>query len=158
LAGEGFSLRGLWVETALDMRYAGQSHELPLVVRSLAPERFVPAFHRAHNARFGHADDSRAVEVVNVRVKLLLPAPVGARQAAPVRVGARQRSAKAAERGDVWFEGRALSTPLYERGSLLSGMAVAGPAVVTQLDCTTVISPGWAGRVDGAGNLVLRRR
>ena len=44
---------------------------------------------------------------------------------------------------------------LYERDRLDIGATIAGPALVEQFDATTVIPPGWAGHVDGYGNLIL---
>ena len=46
---------------------------------------------------------------------------------------------------------------LYERDRLEVGVSVAGPAIVEQFDATTVIPPGWTGRVDGFRNLILER-
>ena len=42
-------------------------------------------------------------------------------------------------------------------GVLLAGMAVAGPAIVTQSDCTILVPPAWWAEVDGLRNLVLQR-
>jgi N-methylhydantoinase A len=61
---------------------------------------------------------------------------------------------------DVGFPGHAASplpTPFYRRESLPPGAKLAGPAVITQMDATTVLPPGWRCRVDGYGNLVLER-
>ena len=46
-------------------------------------------------------------------------------------------------------------TPIYQRDELHSGNALQGPAIVVQMDTTTVIPPGWNGLVDPLGNLVL---
>jgi N-methylhydantoinase A/oxoprolinase/acetone carboxylase beta subunit len=46
---------------------------------------------------------------------------------------------------------------LYERDRLDIGATIAGPAIVEQFDATTVIPPGWSGRVDGYSNLILAR-
>jgi len=45
---------------------------------------------------------------------------------------------------------------LYERERLDIGAAIVGPAIIEQFDATTVIPPGWNGRVDGYRNLILR--
>ncbi len=126
LEAEGFSLRGLRTETVLDMRYVGQSYELPIRVASLKPEQFLRLFHRAHRERYGHSDDSRDVEVVNLRVKLVLPTWVpraGPLKISPVRSGAGRslRAPKAPKRREVWFAEPRLQrveTPFYERESL----------------------------------------
>ena len=60
-------------------------------------------------------------------------------------------------RRDISIDGKTTAATLYERDRLDIGAAVAGPAVVEQFDATTVIPPGWRGRVDGFRNLVLER-
>jgi N-methylhydantoinase A/oxoprolinase/acetone carboxylase beta subunit len=60
----------------------------------------------------------------------------------------------------VWFgevTPKAVMTPFFEREGLEAGQTLRGPAVVVQMDCTTVVAPGWRAEVDGVGNLVLRR-
>jgi len=165
LKAEGFARRPK-VEAVLDMRYAGQSYELPVRVRSLDPGVFLPLFHRAHRERYGHSDASRAVEVVNMRVKLVVTARVSS-PAAIARgpsgegrpYGSRHKPAPVETR-EVWFgEGtpRAVMTPFFAREDLVNGATLRAPAVVVQMDCTTLVPPGWRARVDGLGNLLLER-
>jgi N-methylhydantoinase A len=153
LESEGFSQDGLTVQTVLDTRYTGQSYELPVAADSLDAGEFVPLFRAAHQERYGHSDASRAVEVVNLRIKLVLPAPtIGAQGLAPLRPpGA---PAPASQR-DVWFDGEPVSTAVYDRGALEPGTTFTGPAVITQMDATTVIPPGWRARVDAWKNLLV---
>jgi N-methylhydantoinase A len=49
-------------------------------------------------------------------------------------------------------------TALYQRERLEPGNIVVGPAVIFQLDTTTVVPPGWAATVDGRQNLIVDRR
>ena len=44
------------------------------------------------------------------------------------------------------------------RDAMPSGFEFAGPALVQQSDTTTLVEPGWSGRVDAAFNLVLERQ
>ena len=46
-------------------------------------------------------------------------------------------------------------TQFLRRGALHVNAVVAGPAVVLQMDATTVIPPGWEAKVDDYGNLVI---
>jgi len=58
----------------------------------------------------------------------------------------------------VYFDDPAgfVACPVYDRGSLMPGDAFRGPAIVEQMDCTTVVPPDFGVRVDDAGNLLLK--
>jgi N-methylhydantoinase A len=58
-------------------------------------------------------------------------------------------------RRPVRFDGRDLDCPVYQREKLDVGLVVPGPAVLDQLDSTTVIYPGQAARVDEWKNLIV---
>jgi N-methylhydantoinase A len=158
LRGEGFSLKRAKTETTLDMRYAGQAYELPVPASSLEPGASTARFHRAHRERYGHADPSRPVEVVNIRVRVILPPSVTGEGPSPVTRRAPGRAPSAIEEGDVWFGDtapQAIRTPFFARESLAPGVTVRGPAIITQMDSTTVVPPAWRARVDGYRNLVM---
>lgn len=55
----------------------------------------------------------------------------------------------------MWFDGQDESqdTPVYARDDLRPGMAVSGPAIVDQLDTTTLIPPGVSAEVDRTGTI-----
>ena len=55
-----------------------------------------------------------------------------------------------------WPEG-AIDSPIYDRAQLGRGAVVAGPAIVTQLDTTTVIAPSWTAEVHSSGALILKK-
>jgi N-methylhydantoinase A len=55
----------------------------------------------------------------------------------------------------VYFAGGWKETPIYDRGKLLPGNAVTGPAIIVQDDTTTVIEPGYKGAVDSFGNILI---
>ncbi len=154
LKSEGFGLEGLAVQILLDMRYAGQSYELAIPSESIAPADFLPAFHAAHHARFDHSDPSRAVEVINLRAKLVLPG-IATRSRKEESGKRKAKPATASNQRDVWFEGKPEVTAVYDRGDLLPGLRFRGPAVITQMDSTTVVPPGWQSEVDVMGNLIF---
>ena len=94
----------------------------------------------------------RPVEVVAARVRAEAPgAPVSLPEL-PRGSGDPKRAR--VERRPVWF-GRPRPTWVYDRTLLRARDRVGGPAIVLQLDTTTVIPPGWWGAVDKVGNLVL---
>jgi N-methylhydantoinase A len=55
----------------------------------------------------------------------------------------------------VWFDGHdePQDTPVHARDDLCAGMAFAGPAIIEQLDTTTLIPPGVSAAVDGTGTI-----
>ena len=64
--------------------------------------------------------------------------------------------AEAASRRDVWFAPEAAqTTPVYDRATLMPGDTIAGPAIVEQLDSTTLLFPGDRATVDPYLNLMV---
>jgi N-methylhydantoinase A len=139
---------------ALDLRYAGQSYELTVPAAG-ALERIVAAFHGAHRARYGHAEPSRAVEIVALRVRAEAPG-VPVQPGPPLPAGSGDAQAARIGRRTVW-SGRWRTAGVYDRERLRARDRLRGPALITQLDATTFLPPGWRARVDPAGNLLLER-
>lgn len=164
LAGEGFTGSRIELTRFLDLRYGGQAYEIrvPLVTAGSADEtavdRAIAAFHSAHHDLYGYSYQGREpVELVNVGVTGL---GLLERPRIPA-LAAGDGDATAALRADVevWFpqsRGK-LRCPVYVRERLRAGDLIAGPAIVEQYDSTTVVNPGWHGRVDQWGSLVLHR-
>jgi N-methylhydantoinase A len=133
----------------VDMRYRGQGYELNIP----AGAGMLQGFHQAHQQRYGHADESRTVEVVNVRVRVTVAAVPVEFPRSPLRDGnGRQAAIKSSK---VIFGGRPLDTIFYDRDRLQPGDRFAGPAIVTEYSATTVVAPGWAAKVDGYQNIVI---
>jgi N-methylhydantoinase A len=137
------------------MRYVGQSYEVAVDAPSDDPLSWLRDFHNAHAARYGHAHPDRPVEIVNARVRLRIRSAMSDNAAAPGQPT--ELSAPKPQRfALVWF-GRRRRTPIFARDDLAPGMKLHGPAIVTQMDTTTVINAGWSARCDRAGNLLLTR-
>ena len=148
---------------SLDMRYAGQGHELsvpcpagPLDAGSVPVIR--AAFEAAHRHVYGFVAPDEAVEIVTLRLeatgrvaKADLPAhpPAGTPAAAAV-TGTR----------DVWLpeSGGATPCPLIDRERLGPGHVIAGPAIIDQMDSTTLLLPGQVATVDAWLNLIIEDR
>lgn len=151
MRAEGFSPRQVRIERLLDMRYVGQAYELTVS----ASHDFVETFHRAHERRYGYADPGRAVEVVNVRARLIgatpKPALPKSRDTGPI-----VRRGGLVEQRDVHVAGRRVRAAIYDRAKLRAGNRFAGPAVVVEYSATSFVPPGWRGRVDDYENIVLK--
>jgi N-methylhydantoinase A len=136
--------------TQADLRYQGQSFELT-VDTGIGVGGLAKAFHRAHHQRYGYRMDDQPVQMVNARLVATVPGTVPEPTAdEPAR--ATELSARAA-----WFDGRQQEIPIHHRTRMGSGSSVEGPAVVEFPEATCVVRPGWRGKVDGAGNLILDR-
>ena len=155
-AAEQLDRPGADLHWALDVRYLGQSYELTVELDGIESdesfERARADFHALHEARFAHQDTSAPVEVVNVRATARAATGATAPEPAFDAEGAAPATIEA------WFDGRAQSAQLIDRASLRPGDRLDGPALIAQLDSTTVIAPGWGATVDDQGNLVLERR
>ncbi len=162
LAAEGLGEAAAVITRELDMRYAGQGYELRVSLDGLgALDAAVLGQARArfdtrHEEIHGHAAREKEVEVVSYRVRAGVTVPKFEARKRPQP--ARPADAKAALKGRrmVWFDGlTGAETPIYERDRLEVGSKLAGPAIVEQMDATTVIPAGWGAVVDAYGNLIL---
>jgi len=102
---------------------------------------------------FGHMAPEEPVEIVSYRVRGIgLVPPVEMPKFKPV--GTTLADAQRETRR-VRFDGREVDCPVYQRERLDVGLMVAGPAILDQFDCTTVICPGQTARVDEWKNLIV---
>ncbi len=152
LRREGFPGESARAERRLDLRYAGQSYELSVPFGA----GFHRAFHREHEQAYGHAQPERRLEIVNLRVRLMVPTPKP--RFAPALAGRRAVLPKPIQRRPVWFGRRFWPTPFYEREHLAPGATLAGPAVIVEYSATSVLPPDFLCRVDEQGTLVLTQR
>lgn len=144
----------LEVATFLDMRYVGQNYELSVL---LDPGTTLPPvtelrtrFEAAHEAKYGHSDEDAPVEIVNVRLR------AGTAYDEGMEPVLRPGTGDAATTALVWFDASAsVETAVIHRDALAVGASLAGPAIVTQFDSTTVVPPGCTARVDSARNILI---
>ena len=140
---------------SLDARYQGQSFELPVDWPSDdSYASLEAAFHEAHRVRFGYADTGAPVEVVTARLAAAVP---GLRPNL-VAETPHDRLRRNSETREVWFDAGPERTAVFDRESLAPGDRFDGPALVTQMDATTLVPPGWSARVDGFRNLMVSPR
>jgi N-methylhydantoinase A len=92
-------------------------------------------------------------ELVNLRA-VAQGKPTNVR-ASRVDKGGESASAAATAKLTLYVEGKDQDATLYDRSKLKSGNIVKGPAIVLEMDSTTLILPGHIGTVDNWGNILI---
>ena len=138
-----------------DICYIGQSHhlEIPLDASDSDPIGLLYRdFLAAHDRIYGYSTASPA-RIVNLRTVHVSPIdrPHPATEC-PDR--ADSGSARKPDRRILTAEGPAIAA-VYDRAGLIAGAEIAGPAIIEQIDTTTLIEAGWHGTVAPSGTLLL---
>jgi N-methylhydantoinase A len=163
LHGEGFADDEIKIEPYLDLRYAGQGYELtvpcpmpPLTKHDLLLMR--GRFDMLHEQNSGHKAETEPVELVSLRLVSLGLVPQ-AKLSPGKKTGRKIEDAKTGER-TVFFgkEHGLLATQIYDRELLEAGHRIGGPAIVEQLDTTTVIHPEQGATVDEYRNIIITEK
>lgn len=140
----------------VSMRYVGQNYEQEIAIPdgNIDAETvpvLVEQFHRHHEAFYGYAMRDNVCELAqfNVTVEGVVSPP-------KLPTIATRKSAKQVEMRKVYYAGIGwLDTPIYMRQELGSGQSIDGPAVVQEVDSTTVLHPGQRLTVDKHGVMFL---
>lgn len=144
----------------IDMRYAGQNYELSIPMPDgLQGEALLAnirqSFEQAHKQMYGYIAPEEPMQAVTFRIEA-----TGAVRQAEIRqqapATAALESAVMAKR-DVWLAEASsfVSCPVYDREKLGPGHRIAGPAIVEQMDATTVLLPGQTATVDPYLNIIV---
>ncbi|MBV7339924.1 hydantoinase/oxoprolinase family protein [Chloroflexi bacterium TSY] len=164
LAREGIAPTAMQFQRQVEMRYVGQSYELtvPLPHRELTIDQIEPLleqFYQAHDQAYGFSAPGEPVEFVNLRLtaigQIVKPQMRQLTQENRALASGSDVAQKAVRA--VYFSESSgyVECPIYNRYQLAAGHRLVGPAIVEELDSTTVIHPGYQADVDRFGNLVL---
>lgn len=156
LRREGFAETDMRLHAALDLRNLRQAYEIDVPVPGLELneellEQAVRDFHTLHHKMYGFSREGETVELINIRLTAIGVIP-------KIRFDKKAEAsgdAVTAPSRSVFFEGRFVDTPVYNRAALRAGAVVEGPAIVEQLDSTIVIHPGQQAVTDDFGNLII---
>jgi N-methylhydantoinase A len=154
---EGVPIQELRAIHSADMQFQGQSHILSVTIDR--PDLGVDGLHKAFAAAYWRRFGIVLSEIPPVLV-YLHTAVIGVRPHIDLAVLAgaeRAPSLKMAQVGErrVWFSDGWRQTPIYARDRLPLDASFDGPAILEQLDCTTVVEPGDKVRQDKLGNLLI---
>jgi N-methylhydantoinase A len=142
-------MEGAEAEVAFELRYLGQSFELPIAAEARPdPGELLEAFAAEHERRYGFRDPATDIELVSISVALREPAPQPRPRAAEAGVERAERR--------VRFDGEWLTATVL-RGEPAAGTELSGPLVLELPETTLVLPPGWAAGVDDHGTVVAVR-
>jgi len=152
---EGVADDQVVMERTVDMMYQGQWRSLAVPVgRPIgALDALVVAFHDLHAREYNFRRDGAPVDLyrLNLRAVGMVPKAALAEHPAGGVLPAPR------EHRSVWFgTAEPFDAPVYWRPDLPAGVSFSGPAIVEQLDSTTVVPPGARAEVDRYLNIVMR--
>ena len=144
----------------IDVRYAGQVLHLTVTVetedlRQSGLGCVEEAFDELHRRLYTFALDTER-EIINLRA--IVQGRETTLHAARIAAGARDPSAAHVRDQTIYVDGGHREVPVYDRARLAAGNVLEGPAIVMQLDSTTVLLPGHDGEIDELGNILIRPR
>lgn len=151
------SISSSTMQWAADMRYDGQGYDVEVALATEWVESgdlaaIARAFHAAHLNAYGHASLDRRPVMKELRLHVVghLTKP------AQIRLHSYGSSGKKGERL-IRVKGQEVTATIWPRDLLTPHSVVEGPAVIEQLDTTTLVPPGWAARGIGLGSLLLTK-
>lgn len=152
---EGVGDRDVVMQRSIDIMYRGQWRSLAVPVGCPVDPvaDLIAAFHALHEREYNFRRDGAPVDLYRLNLRAVGVVPKAAFRE---HTGNGKLPAPAARR-PVWFDRTTpVETPVYRRDDLVAGTRFAGPAVIEQLDSTTVVPPGVATEVDRFLNIIMR--
>ncbi len=160
---EGLPRDARQTRRSVDMRYVGQNYELPVAYPEglHSGEALLAAlksgFEAAHRQMYGYIAEEEPIQAVTFRVEATGRVRKAEPKSYPPATRLLADSNAVLGRRDVWLPetGAITSTPVYDRERLAPGHVVAGPAIIEQMDATTVLLPGQTATVDQWLNILI---
>jgi len=157
LAVDGVAEAAITSQFEIDVRYHGQAFEVPMPVildgfGEGGLDRLTAAFDAEHRRLFTFTMEAEH-EFVNLRVIAL--GGVASIPAQPIAEGDGNPQAAWLRDHQVWIDGGHKKGAIYDRSRLRAGDRIAGPAIVVEMDSTTLVLPGCDAVVDRFGNILI---
>ncbi|MCK0198175.1 hydantoinase/oxoprolinase family protein [Ancylobacter sp. 6x-1] len=154
LIHEGVAESDIVLQRSIDMMYRGQWRSLAVdAPRPIGPiAALVESFHTEHKREYNFRRDDAPVSFFRLNLKAIGVVP---KAEFAIHEPTGQTPAPVSRR-PVWFDGESHDTPVYDRATLPCGFSFTGPAIVEQLDSTTVVPPGAMAEVDRFLNIIIR--
>jgi len=150
LRREGFPPAKQKHERSVAARYKGQSFELQVKTTT---GNIAAAFHRAHRARYGYAQERNVVEIVSVRLRSLgLVETISTKR---LKGQASAGFVKPHDSVETYLERKKIRGAVYRREELRAGARLRVPCIVTEYSGTTVVPAGVNASVTRYGDLLI---
>ncbi|NSL52180.1 hydantoinase/oxoprolinase family protein [Calidifontibacillus erzurumensis] len=138
----------------IDLRYQGQwrSLSVPISESNSSIEDILELFHKEHEREFAYSDREQKVEIYGLRVTAIgtVPKPEFPKYE---QIGKIEDAIKGTR--EVYFDGKYVTTNIYDRDKIPVEVEFIGPAIIEQLDATTVIPPNFTAKVDVYKNIMI---
>jgi N-methylhydantoinase A len=151
LAAQGVPAAQQTTTHQVDVRYHGQGFEIPVTVTEIDLDRLAAAFDAEHERLFSFLLTVDH-ELVNARATVTGPRP----SVAPVTLPPTEGPPEPVDTHPIHLSGATVDARVYDRAALRAGDVVGGPAIVTEMDSTTLVLPGHAATVHASGSLLIR--
>lgn len=152
LAAEGVAENARRISRHASLRYEDQGSELTLPWGETL-EATLAAFHAEHERLYSFRLDEVPVEMVTLRVDALGLLPTLTLREIPT-MGPAESAVVAHQR--ISLASGPVEAPVYDRAKLGAGVILHGPAIVKQLDATTLLLPGQTAEMHPMGSLIVR--
>ncbi|WP_052452509.1 hydantoinase B/oxoprolinase family protein [Noviherbaspirillum autotrophicum] len=153
LAAQGVPQERIGVVERVHLRYQGTDSAIVLPFSSM-PDMTVQ-FESAYRKRYAFLMPGKTLVIEAISVEAIgacEDAPTGA-ESLPPRAGPLQ----AAQTVRLFSGGQWHDAALYRREEMRPGDVVRGPAIIAEMNATTVAEPGWAAEVTALNDLVMTR-
>lgn len=160
----GFKKPEIQLKYKIAMRYEGQAHEVTIEVPSglaiknlnrKTLEKYEGIFHEKHHCLYGHSNPGAPCEFFTLSVTAVGPV-LKFQTSLAVEGTANPSQAFKKDRKVFWQETNGYKdTPTFERSLLKAGNIISGPAIIEQMDTTTMIPPRQKARIDKYGNIII---
>ena len=142
IEAQGFAPEHTEIVRALDLRYVGQSYELPVPFEPA----YAQTFHERHQETYGYSDSDMPVEVVNLRVRAV--GRISKLDISPASLGSEDST-------DAWLSGSDGALNFYDGDGLKPGNRVSGECIILFPDTTIYLGSLDSAMVDGYCNLLV---
>jgi N-methylhydantoinase A len=151
LRREGFPTLKQRHERSLAARYKGQSFELQI---KQTTGNISAAFHRAHLARYGYAQEKNVVEIVSARLRSI--GIVRKMKLPKLKRAYSKTTIKPHDTAQTHLGRQQVRAAVYRRDALPAGVGLRTPCIVTEYSATTLVPADAGVGVDGHGNLIIQ--